>query len=211
MARRYYNNRDKYWRASPTCQDTWNTFTVTSSLRVYVRPWSTPGVDVGYLSDRGTFISLGHTWSSYRVSMEHFKYSMLKGVDVILEVKRVWMCWSILPAFRFPKFSVCVVFVNMNNMLACFLYRWTTLLNLDEQLCWIFGPPRSCAGARKSLVFKVEENNMSMNMLVTVLHWVYGNSLDRTLSVFCCTLPLSLSMVQLILQQLLRQLLWQLS
>ena len=134
-----------------------------------------------------------------------------EGVDVILEVKRVWMCWSILPAFRFPKFSVCVVFVNMNNMLACFLYRWTTLLNLDEQLCWIFGPPRSCAGARKSLVFKVEENNMSMNMLVTVLHWVYGNSLDRTLSVFCCTLPLSLSMVQLILQQLLRQLLWQLS
>ena len=92
-----------------------------------------------------------------------------EGVDVILEVKRVWMCWSILPAFRFPKFSVCVVFVNMNNMLACFLYRWTTLLNLDEQLCWIFGPPRSCAGARKSLVFKVEENNMSMNMLVTVM------------------------------------------
>ena len=82
-------------------------------------------------------------------------------------MKRVWMCWSILPAFRFPKFSVCVVFVN--NMLACCLYRWTTLLNLDEQLCWIFGPPRSCAGARKSLVFKVEENNMSMNMLVTVM------------------------------------------
>ena len=50
-------------------------------------------MDVGYLSDRGTFITLGHTWSIYRVSMEHFKYSMLKGdaegVDVILEMKRV--------------------------------------------------------------------------------------------------------------------------
>ena len=59
-----------------------------------------------------------------------------EGVDVILEVKRVWMCWSILHAFGFPKFSVCVVFVN--NMLACFLYRWTTLLNLrtTKIMCW---------------------------------------------------------------------------
>ena len=70
---------DPKWIECIPCHSTWNTFIVTSSLRVYVRPWSTPGVDVGYLSDRGTFISLGHTWSIYRVSMEHLIYSMLKG------------------------------------------------------------------------------------------------------------------------------------
>ena len=70
---------DPKWIECIPCHSTWNTFIVTSSLGVYVRPWSTPGMDVGYLSDRGTFISLGHTWSIYRVSMEHFKYSMLKG------------------------------------------------------------------------------------------------------------------------------------
>ena len=67
---------DPKWIECIPCHSTWNTFIVTSSLRVYVRPWSTPGVDVGYLSDRGTFISLGHTWSIY---MEHLIYSMLKG------------------------------------------------------------------------------------------------------------------------------------
>ena len=43
-----------------------------------------------------------------------------EGVDVILEMKRVWMCWSILHAFGFPKFSVCeqhasMLFISMNN------------------------------------------------------------------------------------------------
>ena len=141
---------DPKWIECIPCHSTWNTFIVTSSLRVYVRPWSTPGVDVGYLSDRGTFISLGHTWSSYRVSMEHFKYSMLKGW------RRRGRChtWNeegvnvlkYITCISFPQVqrlcSVCeheqhasMLFISMNNSVES---RWTTLLNLrtTKIMCW---------------------------------------------------------------------------
>ena len=141
---------DPKWIECIPCHSTWNTFIVTSSLRVYVRPWSTPGVDVGYLSDRGTFISLGHTWSIYRVSMEHFKYSMLKGWH------RRGRChtWSeegvnvlkYITCISFPQVqrlcSVCeheqhasMLFISMNNSVES---RWTTLLNLrtTKIMCW---------------------------------------------------------------------------
>ena len=90
-------------------------------------------------------ILLGHTTGGGTVramSMEHFKYSILKG----WHSRDGCYTWNeegtnvlkYIVCIGFPKFIVYVVFVN-------------TMLFISMNNCWILGPPRLCAGASKSL------------------------------------------------------------